>query len=206
MTNLGYLNINNLSKSWQGKSIIDHFSMRVEKGSLTAIVGKSGCGKTTLLRMIAGVEKPDCGEIWIDNVEVTNSVSPNQRNIAMVFQEATLWNYMTVLENITYGMKKKDLKVVQHIAEALEIDSLLGRYPDCISGGQAKRVALARAFAAGKELLLLDEPLSNIDQGTKASVLDFILREYYGKKTILYVTHDESELEVLGCEKRYYLD
>ncbi len=187
-----------VSKSYGEKAVLDKVSLTVRRGEAVALTGESGCGKTTLLRIIAGLEEFDGGRLYLEGKEAL-SLAPHRRNLAMVFQEATLWNHMTVYRNIAYGMKKKDKQVVQELAECLKIDGLLDRYPGEISGGQAKRVSLARAFASDRDIFLLDEPLSNLDDGTREMVLQFIRERYVGKKTMIYVTHDRAEADGLGC-------
>ena len=124
---------------------------------------------------------------------MTEKIQPRERDVAVVFQEPTLWNHMTIRKNLMYGMKQKDDEAVQKIAEKLEIAELLDRYPEEISGGQAKRVSLARALLADKKYLLLDEPLSNVDRKTKDIILDYLSEEVIGKKSVIYVTHDAEE-------------
>lgn len=188
-----------ISKNYGENRVLDRVTFTVDRGETVVLTGESGCGKTTLLRIIAGVESYNSGRLYLDGQEVTDDLAPHRRNIAMVFQEATLWNHLSVYGNITYGMKKKDRQLVQKIASGLKIQELLDRYPAEISGGQAKRVSLARAFASDRDILLLDEPLSNLDNETRESVLDMILETYASKKTILYVTHDRMEAGRLGC-------
>ena len=124
---------------------------------------------------------------------MTEKIQPRERDVAVVFQEPTLWNHMTIRKNLMYGMKQKDDEAVQKIAEKLEIAELLDRYPEEISGGQAKRASLARALLADKKYLLLDEPLSNVDRKTKDIILDYLSEEVIGKKSVIYVTHDAEE-------------
>ena len=157
------------------------------------LTGASGCGKTTLLRLIAGFDLDYTGEIRIDGRTMTEKIQPRERDVAVVFQEPTLWNHMTIRKNLMYGMKQKDDEAVQKIAEKLEIAELLDRYPEEISGGQAKRASLARALLADKKYLLLDEPLSNVDRKTKDIILDYLSEEVIGKKSVIYVTHDAEE-------------
>lgn len=192
--------LENISKKYEDKQILESVSLKVDDGQTLAVVGESGCGKTTLLRIIAGLEKSDTGRVEIDGIQMNECVEPHERNIAMVFQDATLWNHMTVKKNILFGMKKRDEDKVLAIAKTFGIDTLLERYPEEISGGQAKRVSLARAAASDKEILLLDEPLSNLDKETKEEMLAYLKKNICGKKTMLYVTHDEREVSYLDCE------
>ncbi|HFI0618229.1 TPA: ABC transporter ATP-binding protein [Streptococcus suis] len=194
------ITLENISKNYDEKQILKSISLKAADGQTLAVVGESGCGKTTLLRIIAGLEKSDTGTIEIDGIQMNENVDPHERNIAMVFQDATLWNHMTVKRNITFGMKKVEESKVLDIAKAFGIDTLLNRYPEEISGGQAKRVSLVRALVSDKSILLLDEPLSNLDKETREEVLAYMKNNVCGKKTMLYVTHDENEVTYLDCE------
>ena len=128
---------------------------------------------------------------------MTNEILPNKRDIAIVFQEPTLWNHLSVKKNISYGMPVKDDEKLIHVARGLQIDQVLERYPEEISGGQAKRVSLARALLSEKKHLLLDEPLANVDKETKEIITDFLKAGYVKNKCIIYVTHDRDEIEML---------
>lgn len=197
---IALITLENISKNYDEKQILKSISLKAADGQTLAVVGESGCGKTTLLRIIAGLEKSDTGTIEIDGIQMNENVDPHERNIAMVFQDATLWNHMTVKRNITFGMKKVEESKVLDIAKAFGIDTLLNRYPEEISGGQAKRVSLVRALVSDKSILLLDEPLSNLDKETREEVLAYMKNNVCGKKTMLYVTHDENEVTYLDCE------
>ena len=197
---IALITLENISKNYDEKQILKSISLKAADGQTLAVVGESGCGKTTLLRIIAGLEKSDTGTIEIDGIQMNENVEPHERNIAMVFQDATLWNHMTVKRNITFGMKKVEESKVLDIAKAFGIDTLLNRYPEEISGGQTKRVSLARALVSDKSMLLLDEPLSNLDKETREEVLAYMKNNVCGKKTMLYVTHDENEVTYLDCE------
>lgn len=183
-----------ISKSYGAHAVLSDVSFMIEDQKGIFLTGASGCGKTTLLRLIAGFELDYTGEIEIDGRTMTEKIPPRERDIAVVFQEPTLWNHMTIRKNLMYGMKQKDDEAVQKIAEKLEIAELLDRYPEEISGGQAKRASLARALLADKKYLLLDEPLSNVDRKTKDIILDFLSEEVIGKKSVIYVTHDAEEM------------
>ena len=195
------IEVKNLCKSYGEKAVLNQFSLSVEEGELVVLLGESGCGKTTLLRILAGLEKENSGKVMINGRLMEDKVSPNKRNIAMVFQEPALWNHMSVGKNIAYGMGKRDDKKICDIMNALGIEGLENRYPEEVSGGQAKRVALARALAADRDILFLDEPLSNIDEVTKKKILKYIDENYKGKKTILYVTHSRTEADFFGCRQ-----
>ncbi len=183
-----------------GKTVaVDRVSIDIEDGELFTIVGPSGCGKTTLLRIIAGFEMPDEGRVFFDDKDVTR-LKPSQRNTAMVFQNYALWPHMTVFENIAYGLKlrklpKEEIKSrVMQVVELVRLEGLENRYPLQLSGGQQQRVALARALVVEPKVLLLDEPLSNLDAKLRIEMREEIkrLQKMLGITTI-YVTHDQEE-------------
>ena len=186
--------VKNVGKAYGANTVFADVSFTVEDQKGMFLTGASGCEKTTLLRLIAGFDLDYTGEIRIDGRTMTEKIQPRERDIAVVFQEPTLWNHMTIRKNLVYGMKQKDDEAVQKIAEKLEIAELLDRYPEEISGGQAKRASLARALLADKKYLLLDEPLSNVDRKTKDIILDYLSEEVIGKKSVIYVTHDAEEM------------
>ena len=179
--------------------VIQGVDLTIRKGSLTTILGPSGCGKTTLLRMIAGLEVPSSGQILIDGEDVTE-FGPAERNVCMVFQSYALFPHMTVLENVTYGLKVAAVPALQRskrVHNALESVGLLGyeqRAPSELSGGQQQRVAVARALVLEPSVMLFDEPLSNLDARLRRSMRDEIrqLQQRLGL-TVAYVTHDQSE-------------
>ncbi len=174
-------------------------TLDIEDGELFTLLGPSGCGKTTLLRLLAGFARPDTGEIWFGDRRV-DPLPPYERNIGMVFQNYALWPHMTVRGNITYGLRLRRLpaaEVERRLAEVLAKVNLAGledRYPGQLSGGQQQRVALARALVLNPDLLLLDEPLSNLDAKIRVQVRTEIrrLQRELGI-TAVYVTHDQEE-------------
>jgi iron(III) transport system ATP-binding protein len=189
-----------------GKIIaINNVSLNVRKGEIFVIIGPSGCGKTTLLRSIAGLEVPDKGTIVIDGEAVFDSVkkifiSPERRNIGMVFQTFAVWPHMTVYDNIAYPLKHKGLprdEIKRRVLETLEMTKLEGlenRYPHQLSGGQQQRVALARAIAMRPKLILFDEPTSSLDARLAEDLrrdIKILLKKL--GITALYVTHDQAE-------------
>jgi ABC-type sugar transport system ATPase subunit len=189
-----------LTKFFDEQQIFKDMSFEVGENTGLFITGPSGCGKTTLLRILAGFDTDYSGQILIDGTEIQKELEPRNRNIAIVFQEPTLWNHMSVEQNLAYGMKKKNMQELKLLAEKLQIAELLKKYPEEISGGQAKRVSLARALLSGKKNLLLDEPLSNVDPKTKEIILEFLRQEYLDKKCVLYITHDRDEIGSLPFE------
>ena len=192
------IRVTKISKYYKANFPIDNFSYTFEDNKRYVISGASGCGKTTLLRLIAGLESLDSGEIYRDQ-ELVGSIDyqlhPSKRKIGMVFQNPTLWPHMTVRENINYGVKNKN---IDEIISVMKIDSILDKFPDEISGGEAKRAALARMMVLKWKYLLLDEPLTNIEQALKSDILSFI--DSYVEKnhtTLIYVTHNEQEAALI---------
>ena len=193
------IKINNLSKSFGSFKALDNISLDIPEGSFTTLLGPSGCGKTTFLRAIAGFYEPDSGNIYIEGNRV-NGLPPHKRNTPLVFQEYALFPHMTIFENVSYGLKlAKSPKgqITERVRKTLEIFSLSGlehRYPKQLSGGQQQRVAFARAFILGRRILLLDEPLSNLDAKLRLEVRDELrtLQLKHGITTV-YVTHDQEE-------------
>jgi iron(III) transport system ATP-binding protein len=183
---------------------VSHISLEIHDGELFTLLGPSGCGKTTILRLIGGFHKPDNGEIYFDGKPVT-SKPPYERNIGMVFQNYALWPHMTISDNITYGLKLKKLpkaEIADKVSHVLKLVNLVGlekRYPGQLSGGQQQRVALARALVLNPHVLLLDEPLSNLDAKIRIQVRAEIrkLQKELGITTI-YVTHDQEEALTLS--------
>lgn len=204
------LEIKDLSKSYitkRGKNeipVLQDISLYVKKGERVGISGSSGCGKTTLLHLIAGLVTPNQGSIIIDGITVSSNkvnIAPHMRGIAYVFQSPALWPHMTVEENILYPLQNKDIDL-EGLLEAFEISKLTKRYPSQISGGQAKRVAIVRALSASNKLILMDEPLTNLEKSLKKNILqtlDTYLKQT--NKTIVYVTHDMNELEFIASTK-----
>lgn len=173
--------------------------LEIPKGEFTVLVGQSGCGKSTLLRTIAGLEEIDEGSIEIDG-EVVNDVAPKDRDIAMVFQNYALYPYMTVFDNIAFGLRARKtpkVEIEEKVAEAsrmLSIDHLLERYPRQLSGGQLQRVAIGRAIVRQARIYLFDEPLSNLDAQLRDEMRGEIKRLHRELgKTMIYVTHDQIE-------------
>ncbi len=183
---------------------VSHVSLEIQDGELFTLLGPSGCGKTTILRLIGGFHKPDHGEIYFAGRPVT-SIPPYERNIGMVFQNYALWPHMTISHNITYGLKLKKIpkpeiaEKVSHVLKLVNLSGLEYRYPGQLSGGQQQRVALARALVLNPDVLLLDEPLSNLDAKIRIQVRAEIrkLQKDLGITTI-YVTHDQEEALTLS--------
>lgn len=192
------LKISNVSFSYKkGAKAINNFNLEVRKGSFTTLLGESGCGKTTILKLISGFLQPDVGLIEIDGVN-QNRIEPDKRKIAFVFQNYALFPHLTVKNNILYGVKNKknenNYKIFEDTVKSLNLDNLLNRYPHELSGGQQQRVALARSLVLNPKILLMDEPLSSLDTKLREKVRDE-LKEIQQKLkiTTIYVTHDREE-------------
>lgn len=194
------IELKNLCKSFNKKTnAIDNMNLIIEDGEFVALLGPSGCGKSTTMLMIAGIYKPDSGEIRFDG-QLVNDWEPKDRNIGMVFQSYALYPHMTVLENIAFPLKqqkvpkKERIERARQAAEMVRLGHVLDRKPDELSGGQQQRVALARAIVKKPKVLLLDEPLSNLDARLKIEMREEIsrLHKELGITTIL-VTHDQEE-------------
>jgi ABC-type Fe3+/spermidine/putrescine transport system ATPase subunit len=179
--------------------VVDDVSLEVPRGSFTTLLGPSGCGKTTTLRMIAGFYEPDAGDIFIGPRRI-NDVAAHRRGTAMVFQDYALFPHMSVAENVGYGLKLAGVRreeLRKRVAETLRflgLDGLEDRSPNQLSGGQQQRVALARALVMNPEVLLLDEPLSNLDAKLRVSIRgELIAIQRQLGITTVYVTHDQEE-------------
>lgn len=194
------LELKNIKKSFEeGEGVLQGVSLAIGKGEFITLLGSSGCGKTTTLRIIAGLEMPDEGSVWLNGKDVTR-LEPNERDVNTVFQNYALFPHMNVAENIGYGLKLKKVPKVeirQKVSQMLELVQLQGyekRKPSELSGGQKQRVAIARALVNNPEVLLLDEPLGALDlQLRRAMQLEL---KHLQKKlgiTFIYITHDQEE-------------
>ena len=198
------IRIRGVVKRFGAVTAVDRADLTVRDGELFTLLGPSGCGKTTLLRLLAGFYQPDAGEIHFGG-RVVSGLAPYERNIGMVFQNYALWPHMTVAGNVAYGLKLKKLgrtEVERRLREGLAKVNLAGfdgRYPGQLSGGQQQRVALARALVLNPDILLLDEPLSNLDAKIRVQVRAEIhtLQRELGITTV-YVTHDQVEAMTLA--------
>ncbi len=193
------ISIVNLAKHYSEVRAVDDFSLEIQRGELFFILGPSGCGKTTLLRMIAGFIEPNAGAIQFGDRDVTK-LAPNKRNTGMVFQSYALWPHMTVHQNVAFGLSIRKIKKIDREKRTIEalrsvhMEPYAHRKPGELSGGQQQRVALARAMVAQPDVLLLDEPLSNLDAKLRLEMRHEIKRicDDTGITTI-YVTHDQQE-------------
>ncbi len=193
--NMEILELLNLSKTFDGKSFaLKDCSFSVSPGNILAIVGESGSGKSTILRLIAGLERPTQGIIRIKGKEVSNDghiLPPQQRNVGMVFQDFALFPHLTVAQNVGYGLKKDKAEKVNDLLQLIKMEEYANRFPGELSGGQEQRVALARTLAMNPDILLLDEPFSNLDAGLKAGLrqeIRQIVKEI--GMTMVFITHD----------------
>ncbi|MBD0383121.1 sulfate/molybdate ABC transporter ATP-binding protein [Paenibacillus sedimenti] len=193
------ITVNLLRKSFGAFEASKDVSFTIEKGKLIGFLGPSGGGKTTILRMLAGLEQPDSGDIYFNDRRI-NDLSPQDRNIGFVFQNYALFKHMTVFENVAFGLqvqKRSKKEIKQRVSELLELTGLKGlenRLPNQLSGGQRQRVAFARALAPEPQLLLLDEPFAAIDAKVRKELRSW-LREMIGRVgiTTIFVTHDQEE-------------
>ena len=197
------LEIDNVKKKYGKTQVLNGISLKVEEGEIISVLGPSGCGKSTLLRIIAGILPLDEGVVRIRGQEVSgphHNLPAEKRGINMVFQDFALWPHMKVEDNITYGLKiqkvdkEESRRRVEEIAGLLHLDGLLGRYPAELSGGQQQRVAIARALVTKPSIVLLDEPLCNLDVQLRIEMrteMSYLFHKL--KTTVFHVTHDPSE-------------
>ena len=208
------IQLNNINKSYDHKTVLQNISLKLDK-KFTTILGESGCGKTTLLKIISGLVQPDGGEIIFDDQTVFSdqqkiNIPPNQRNLAMVFQDFALWPHMTVFENVTYSLKGKKKEVTKQVMEALRLVNLeefAERKPGELSGGQQQRVSLARAIAPKPKVILFDEALSALDAVLRERMqTDIVQLLNQTDSQAIFVTHDQNEAmsmseEIIVMEK-----
>jgi len=193
------IELKNVSKGFGRTPAVKNISFRVDDGELVALLGPSGGGKTTVLRMIAGLEVPDEGDIFIHG-RLVNDLTVQERNIGFVFQNYALFKHMTVFQNIAFGLevkkwRKKDIKNrVSELLSLLELDGLETKYPHQLSGGQKQRVAIARALAPKPNVLLLDEPFGAVDARIRQDLREWLVRLHHELNiTTIFVTHDQEE-------------
>jgi len=221
------LRLEHLTKRFGAVTAVDDVSLAVEPGELFFLLGPSGCGKTTLLRIVAGFYEPDAGRVFFGDKDVT-ALPPHRRRCGMVFQNYALWPHMTVLENLTFGLAVRGVEKAERrrraaaMLEVVQMAEYARRRPTQLSGGQQQRVALARALVIQPDLLLLDEPLSNLDAKLRLQMRTEIRRiQRSAGVTSVYVTHDQDEalamadrlavirdgrIEALGNPRDLYLD
>ena len=203
------ISFKSVSHAYGKKVVFENLSTEITGNKLTCLLGSTGCGKTTILRLIAGLETPTKGIIQIGGKVVTDNsgilVSPSGRGVGLIFQDLALWPHFTVFKNIAWGLKiRKSSHIDEKVFDMLElfnIRALSDRYPHQLSGGQQQLVALARSLVLDPKILMMDEPLSNLDSKMKAKVIHYIveLKEQFNI-TIVYVTHDHRDAEALADE------
>lgn len=193
------ISIDNVTKKYGDFTVIDGLSAEIYPGEFFTLLGPSGCGKTTLLRMIIGFNSIEGGEIRINNKKI-NDIHTNKRNMGMVFQNYAVFPHMSVFDNVAFGLKMRKESPeainnrVSEILKTVQIDNLRDRMPDQLSGGQQQRVALARAIVISPEVLLMDEPLSNLDAKLRVEMRNAIKEiQHQTGITTVYVTHDQEE-------------
>ena len=196
---MGEIRFEDVSKSFGTTKVIEHMNLTIRDGSFTVLVGASGCGKTTLLRMIAGIGPATSGHIYMDGKDITDTL-PAKRDIAMVFQNYAIYPTMTVRENIEFGLKNKHVpkaerqRLISEFSQVVGLSEYLDRKPGTLSGGQRQRVALARAMVKKPAVFLMDEPLSNLDAKLRVAMRSELIELHNRlKTTFVYVTHDQTE-------------
>jgi ABC-type Fe3+/spermidine/putrescine transport system ATPase subunit len=204
-----FLQLIEVTKQFGDSKAVDDVSFDVAEGEVLALLGASGSGKTTILRLIAGLEKPDTGEVWIAGRKVAeggrNLVPPRTRGIGFIFQDLALWPHLTVTGNLDFVLqsarvpKRERSKRIDETLRLVRIESYAHRYPSHLSGGEQQRVAIARALIARPRLLLLDEPMSSLDSPLKAELSgEFIELQRLLRITTIYITHDKAEAVALA--------
>lgn len=196
---MGQIVLRNICKSFGDVKVIENLDLTIEDGQFAVLVGASGCGKTTLLRIIAGIGPATSGELYLDGEEVSD-LAPGKRDIAMVFQNYAIYPNMTVKGNIEFGLKNNHVpkaereRLIAEVAESVGLTDLLKRKPNTLSGGQRQRVALARAMVKKPKVFLMDEPLSNLDAKLRVQMRSELIELHNKlKTTFVYVTHDQVE-------------
>ncbi len=202
---MAQLELLNISKAYNKVPVVENFNLIVSDGEFVTLLGPSGCGKTTTLRMIAGFTTPTSGSIMLDgkliySEEKKISLAPEQRDMGMVFQSYAVWPHMNIFKNVAYPLKFKRIdnaeirKRVLNVLELVKLNGFEDRMPDQLSGGQQQRVALARALVMEPKVLLLDEPLSNLDAKLRESMrFEIVELQKRLSMTVVYVTHDQAE-------------
>ena len=202
------ISLSHICKTFRGKAVLDDMSVYVEHGEMCVILGESGSGKTTLLRLIAGLEKPDSGTLSLGDTKVCGNGKfhqPYERNVGLIFQDLALWPHLSVYQNCEIVLRhrvkyrKERNAMVSETLERFRIADLSAAYPHTLSAGERQRVSLARAIIAEPAVLLLDEPLNNLDVHLKAEISE-MLRDLHARQnlTTIYVTHDFGEALLLG--------
>jgi iron(III) transport system ATP-binding protein len=204
---VAFIEIKDLFKRFKKVVAVNHVSLEIKRGEMLTLLGPSGCGKTTTLRCIAGLERPEGGDIIIDGKPMLSQgfIQPSKRGIGMVFQNYAVWPHMKVLNNVGYGLRLQNIprprikEMARQVLDLVGLGGLEERYPAQLSGGQQQRVALARALVRNPKVLLLDEPLSNLDAKLREK-MRFEIKSLVKRMgiTAVYVTHDQAEAMVIS--------
>ncbi|MFR0768550.1 MAG: ABC transporter ATP-binding protein [Dysosmobacter sp.] len=210
------IELTHIDKYYGKNHVLKDLNLTIEDGDFMTLLGPSGCGKTTTLRVVSGLEKPQNGIILMDGKEIVNAAEasfapPSKRNLNLVFQSYALWPHMTVFDNVAFGLrirKENSETIAKKVASALDrmqIGEFAKRYPTELSGGQQQRVAIARAIVSEPRLLLLDEPLSNLDAKLRVDMRAELKRLHHETgTTIIYVTHDQVEALTMSTSIALY--
>ena len=207
-----------INKYYGKNHVLKNLDLTIEDGEFMTLLGPSGCGKTTTLRVVSGLERPQSGKLYMDGEEMVNAeelffAPPSKRGLNLVFQSYALWPHMTVFNNVAFGLtikkvpKEEIRKRVNNALERMQILEFTGRYPSELSGGQQQRVAIARAIVSAPKVLLLDEPLSNLDAKLRIDMRSELkrLHEEMGT-TVIYVTHDQIEALTMSTRVAVFFD
>ncbi|EKQ58052.1 MULTISPECIES: ABC transporter ATP-binding protein [unclassified Clostridium] len=209
---MSFIELKNINKFFDNNHVLKNVNLTIDNGDFMTFLGPSGCGKTTTLRVIAGLEKPEKGSIFFNGTEIDNGeknyhLDPSKRDLSLVFQSYALWPHMTVYENIAFGLEMKKISKgeIKNLAikalEKMQIANLSERYPAELSGGQQQRVAIARAMVTKPKILLMDEPLSNLDAKLRIEMRNELKKLHQeSNTTIIYVTHDQHEALTLSTK------
>jgi multiple sugar transport system ATP-binding protein len=212
------IELKNIDKFYGGNHVLKGLNLTIEDGEFMTLLGPSGCGKTTTLRVVSGLEQPQKGFIYMDGREIVNAAElyyepPAKRNLNLVFQSYALWPHMTVFKNVAFGLSIKktpqsEIKAkVENALERMQILQYRDRYPSELSGGQQQRVAIARAIVTAPRILLLDEPLSNLDAKLRIDMRSELKRLHEEMKTtVIYVTHDQIEALTMSTKVAVFFE
>jgi len=212
------IELKNIDKFYGGNHVLKNLNLTIDDGEFMTLLGPSGCGKTTTLRVISGLESPQNGQIYLDGREIVNAKelfyeSPAKRELNLVFQSYALWPHMTVAKNVAFGLQIKKVpgeeikKRVENALERMQIAQYRDRYPSELSGGQQQRVAIARAIVTAPKILLLDEPLSNLDAKLRIDMRSELKRLHQEMgTTVIYVTHDQIEALTMSTKVAIFFE
>lgn len=215
---MSQITLTNVNKYYGTNHVLKDLNLTIEDGEFMTLLGPSGCGKTTTLRIIAGLEKPQGGVMYIGSKPIINAdeslfVDPGERELNLVFQSYALWPHMTVYQNVAFGLETQKLpkdqvrEKVENVLKRLQIIDYIERYPSELSGGQQQRVAIARAIVTEPKILLLDEPLSNLDARLRIEMRSELKRLHQElKTTVIYVTHDQTEALTMSTRIATYFN